>query len=136
MHWLLLRGAPVFWGVPSAGAGLELGHQHIEILGPTLHLPALVNRVDLGDSREGLRTPPSTPRVGYWGVPSPFPTTLQVSRRVQSLLVSGFRTPHCRFRSHSLPGGTGRQRGLGSAGGHPNTPHRGWAWSTHSTEQL
>lgn len=57
--------------------------------------------------------PPKTPPGRGDGAPP----TLQVSRRVQIFLVSGFSTPHCRFRSHSLPAGRGRQRDAGGPGG-------------------
>lgn len=53
--------------------------------------------------------------------------TLQVSRRVHTFLVSGFSTPHCRFRSHSFPAGT---RGGGFGG--RQSAHRDPHGSTHT----
>lgn len=60
------------------------------------------------DLREQLH---SSPCPGPRSVPSSLPVcvggrvTLQVSRRVQIFLVSGFITPHCLLRSHSFPVG-------------------------------
>lgn len=49
--------------------------------------------------------------------------TLQVSRRVQIFLVSGFSTPHCLFRSHSFPAGRARQWDAGGAEGGAGLSH-------------
>lgn len=54
----------------------------------------------------GLCRPPSLCGGGGSGVGGEGGrVTLQVSRRVQIFLVSGFSTPHCLLRSHSFPAG-------------------------------
>lgn len=50
--------------------------------------------------------------------------TLQVSRRVQIFLVSGFRTPHCLLRSHSFPVGRAVSVSLRGAS---RRPEASWA---------